>query len=152
VAVLQQLATGRRDCEFYFLDSTNSGSKPYRGLGGFIGGANVRRHQFSSPESDLEFLASLDLLVSSRLHTPLVALQFGVPVLSLLAEGKTTLLFENLGLGHLCFGRRGILELYRLLKSRKSLDGFLRDFRFPDIQRLRAEAAGHMRFLCERMG
>ncbi|WP_394766447.1 polysaccharide pyruvyl transferase family protein [uncultured Paludibaculum sp.] len=151
VPVIQQLVNERRDCQFYFLDSTNAGCKPYRGLGRFIRGANVVSHQFSDPESDFQFLASLDLLVSSRLHTPVIALQFGVPVVSLLPEGKTSLLLANLGLDSLTFGHHRILDLYRLLSGKKSLDAFLRDFRFPDILSLRAEAAGHLRFLREHL-
>jgi hypothetical protein len=149
--VLQSLLHGRQDCQFFFLDSTNAGCKPYRGLGRFIHGANASPYQFSSPESDLQFLASLDLLISSRLHTPVVAFQYGVPAISLLAEKKTTLLFSNLGLDNLSYGHRRILDLYRLLSCKQSLDAFLRNFRFPDIQALRCGAAGHLRFLFEHL-
>ena len=152
LAALEEVTNRRPDCQFFFIDSTNAGRKPYRGLGRLIRGSNARSYQFSDPESDLRFLASLDLLVSSRLHAPMVALQFGVPVISFLAEKKTSLLFSNLGLDCLSFGRDRIPELSRLLSSQPSLDRFLRDFRFPDIASLRAAAGGHLRFLREQLG
>jgi polysaccharide pyruvyl transferase WcaK-like protein len=151
LAVLKEIADRRPDCQFFFIDSTNAGSKPYRGLGRWIRGSNVRPYQFSDPESDLRFLASLDLLVSSRLHAPMVALQFGVPVVSVLAEKKTSLLFSNLCLDRLSFGRDRVSELGRLLSSKVSLDSFLRDFRHPDIASLRAAAGGHLQFLSEQL-
>jgi hypothetical protein len=114
---LKEVANRRPDCRFFFIDSTNAGSRPYRGLGRFIRGSNVASYQFSDLENDLRFLASLDLLVSSRLHTPMLALQFGVPVISLLAERKTSLLFSNLGLHCLSFGRDRVSELRCLLSS-----------------------------------
>jgi len=149
--VLAQLTRARRDCQFFFLDSTNQCRKPYRGLGMLIRGPNVRSHQFSAPDDDLRFLASLDLLVSSRLHTPVAALQCGVPAISLLAEKKTTLLYHNLGLQRFCFGHRGIGELYRLVSRKPALEELLRGFPFPDIQALRAGAAGHLRVLHEQL-
>lgn len=149
VPLLRQLVNRRKDCQFYFLDSTTKGVRPYAGLARLIGGSNVRRHQFSGFEDSLEFLGSLDLLVSSRLHVPMAALQFGVPVLSVLAEKKTLIALANSGLSHLSFGHRRMPELYRLLSCRKSLDVFLRDYRFPDLPSLRAGASGHIRRLNE---
>lgn len=151
IAILQALVWERRDCQFHFLDSANRSCRPYRGLGGLIRGANAAPHQFSDLESDLRFLASLDLLVSSRLHAPMLALQYGVPVISLLAERKTSLLFANLGLSQFALGRGRIREFHDLLRSRQRLDALLRDFPFPAIQRLRAQAAGHLRYLDERL-
>jgi hypothetical protein len=151
LTALKEVINRRPDCQFFFIDSTNAGCKPYRGLGRLIRGSNVRSYQFSDPDSDLRFLASLDLLVSSRLHAPMVALQFGVPVVSLLAEKKTSLLFSNLGLDCLSFGRDRIPELGGLLSSQPLLDRFFRDFRFPDIASLRAGAGGHLRFLSEHL-
>jgi hypothetical protein len=120
--LLFALTRERRDCEFVFLDTTNRSKKTYRGLGVLMSGPNVRSFQFSEPERDLEFLVSPALLASTRLHTPVVCLQHAVPAISLCGEKKTGLLFENLGLGRLCYGNRRVHEFLGLMRSRPALD------------------------------
>lgn len=145
--LLYALTRERRDCEFIFLDTTNRHKKGYRGLGALISGPNIRSYKFSELEPDLEFLASLDLLVSTRLHAPIVCLQHAVPVISLCGEGKTTLMFENLGLQRFSYGNGQIHEFMKLMESRPGLDRFLRDFQFPDVAALRTDSGGHLQKL-----
>ncbi len=149
--MLFALTRERRDCEFVFLDTTNRSRKAYRGLGALISGPNIRSYQFSEPERDLELLASLDLLVSTRLHTPVVCMQHAVPVISLCGEKKTVLLFENLGLQHLCYENRRLHEFLGLMRNRPALDRFVRDFRFPDVAALESNSGAHLQLLSDRL-
>ncbi len=144
VPLLYALTRKRPDCDFVFMDTTNRTKKPYRGLGRIIKGSRVYSHQFSSPAADMEMLASLDLLVSTRLHTLVVCLQYGVPVLSLFGEKKTTLLMRNLGLARLCYSHRRMRDFFSLMRSKEKLARFIEEFSFPDISTLRRGSYGHL--------
>jgi polysaccharide pyruvyl transferase WcaK-like protein len=148
---LQAAVRRRQDCDFVFIDTTNASRKPYRGLGGIIRGANVSRYQFRDLDADLDFVASLDAVFSSRLHVPVVAMQCGVPAVSVFAERKTRLLYANLGLEGLSFHQGRIGELLSLIGSRDGLDRLTREFPFPDTARLGRESLGHVDVLREAL-
>jgi polysaccharide pyruvyl transferase WcaK-like protein len=149
IPLLYFITRSRRDCEFVFMDTTNRSVRPYRGLGGFITGANVSSYQFHDPFADLEFLASLDLLVSSRLHTVVLCLGYGVPAVSLFGEKKTRLLLENLGRPNLYYGHRRIRQFLSLMLERPAMAQFIREFEFPDVARLSDDSSGHLRRLLQ---
>ena len=134
----------RSDCEFIFTDTTNRSIKPYRGLGKWFKGGNVRCFQFSEPATDIELLASLDLLVTTRLHTALVCMQYRVPVISLCGAKKTALAYASLNLLDACYGHGRIGEFESLMLNRAKLDKFRNEFRFPDIARLIEGSAKHL--------
>lgn len=140
---LQAAVSRRTDCEFYFLDTTNATRKGYRGLAGIVRGAHVHRYQFRDLDEDLAFIASLDVLLSSRFHAPIVALQYGVPAISILPERKTRIAYANLGLERYCYERERMGELLGTLSDPAAFDGLLRGFGFPDVARLGRESVGH---------
>ena len=148
---LQAAVRRRQDCDFVFIDTTNASRKHYRGLGGIIRGANVSRYQFRDLDADLAFVASLDAVFSSRLHVAIVAMQYGVPAVSVFAERKTRLLYANLGLEGLSFHHGRIGELLSLIGSRDGLDRLTREFPFPDAARLGTESLGHVDVLREAL-
>ena len=119
--LLQAAVLARHDVTFVCLNSTHRVMGQSAGIGRLIRGFNVELYQFHDFESDSDILASLDLLISNRLHVPLVALQYGVPVVSLLGEGRTRLFFENLGLGSQSYDRGRILELAGIVSSRQKI-------------------------------
>lgn len=133
----------RPDCEFTFLDTTNRNVRPHRGAGRLFRGGNIRTRQFSDLAADLEFLASLDLLISTRLHTPMICLGYGVPAVSLFGEKKTSLLMRNLDLSCLNVGHRELRAFTSLLARKDRLSRFLEQFRLPDVAGLRAASYGH---------
>ncbi|MBP1596266.1 MAG: polysaccharide pyruvyl transferase [Acidobacteria bacterium] len=133
----------RPDCEFTFLDSTNRNVRSSRSPGRFIRGGNIRNYQFSDLAADIEFLSSLDLLISSRLHAPMICMGYGVPVLSIFGEKKTALMMENLGMSCYSFGHGQMKALASLLAQKDRLARFLEQFRFPEVDRLRRESYGH---------
>jgi polysaccharide pyruvyl transferase WcaK-like protein len=147
IPLLYAITRKRRDCEFILIDTTNRARKPYRGLGLVLRGPNIVPYQFEELEQDLEFLASLDLLVSTRLHTPPVCMQYGVPAVSLFGEGKTQLLFQNLGLARQQYSHRRIGGFLSMMLLRDGLDPSKSSFSFPDVPTLRRESAGHLRAL-----
>jgi hypothetical protein len=141
---LQSAVRERPDCDFVCIDTTNASRKPYRGLGGFIRGANVSRYQFRHLDEDLALVASLDAVFSSRFHMPIVAMQYGVPSVSAFAERKTRLLYANLGLDLHAYHVDRSAALFSLLSSRADLDRLIRDFAFPDTAKLGADSLGHI--------
>ena len=144
---LQAAVSRRPDCEFFFLDTTNATRKGYRGLAGIIRGAHVRKYQFRDLDEDLAFIASLDVVLSSRFHTPIVALQYGVPAVSMLPERKTQIAYANLGLDRYCFRQERAHALLETMSDREAFDGLVRGFGFPDVARLGRESAGHFEVL-----
>jgi hypothetical protein len=144
IPLLNLISRSRRDCEFVFIDTTNRSVKPYRGLGRFMTGANVSSYQFCDPFADLEFLASLDLLVSSRLHTLLLCLGYGVPAVSLFAERKTRLFLQNLERPDLYYGHRRIRQFLSLMLEGPAMARFVQKYEFPDAATLSGESYGHL--------
>jgi len=140
---LQAAVNARRDCDFVCVDTTNASCRPYRGIGGVIRGANVLRYQFRDLDEDLAFVGSLDAVFSSRFHLPIVAMQCGVPAVSVIAERKTRLLYDNLGLERFCVGPDRLGGLLSQICGGAGLEGLIRDFEFPDVVRLGAASCGH---------
>ncbi len=125
------------------VDTTNASRRPYRGVGGVIRGANVSRYQFRDLDDDLAFVGSLDAVFSSRFHLPVVAMQCGVPAVSIIAERKTRLLYGNLGLERFCVGRDRLGDLLARISGGAGLEELIRVFEFPDVARLGAASLGH---------
>jgi polysaccharide pyruvyl transferase WcaK-like protein len=143
LTTIRTVVRQRRDCEFVCLDSTNTCYRPYRGIGRWLQGPNVTRWQFDRLEDSLGLLASLDLVVSSRFHVPVVAMQYGVPAISACPEPKTRLLYENLGLIDASFGGKRVSELARVLMEPTVTRAWMEAFRFPDTAQLARDAEGH---------
>lgn len=149
--LLQAAVSARPECDFVFIDTTNASCRKYRGLAGIIRGPNVSRYQFRDLDEDLAFIASLDAVFSSRLHVPVVAMQYGVPALSVFAEPKTRMLFANLGLERYSFHRERASDLGSLMASRTAFDRLVAEFAFPDAHRLGTESQGHVARLEEAL-
>ena len=152
VPLLQAAVLRRRDVDFVFMDSANRTRSPYRGIGLAVWGSNVTRYQFEYLEQDLEMLAGLDALVSTRLHVPIVCLQYGVPVASLLGEGKTRLLFGSLGLHGHSYSHGRMIELAKVMLGRQGWEGWIGGYVFPPVRQLREGCLGHLRVLREELG
>ena len=120
---------------------------PVRKLDRLLRGPHVESYQFRHLEEDLSTLASLDLLLSMRLHAAVVALAYGVPVIPLFVEDKTSVFFRELGLGRLLCRHAHVPWLSRLLASRTRLDAFLAGYPHPDTATLARESRGHLELL-----
>lgn len=151
VALLQLAVIRRPDVEFVLIDSANRTRSPYRGLGVVVRGRNVTRYQFEHLEPDLEMLAGLDALVSTRLHVPMVCLAYGVPVASVFGEGKTRLLFESLGLSEHFHHHGRMAEWSKVMLARNGWERWIEGYRFPPVDELREESRGHLSVLAEEV-
>jgi polysaccharide pyruvyl transferase WcaK-like protein len=149
LALIQSLIWLRRDCTFILINTQNASMPGQRKLERCLHGRALQRYRFRHLHEDLQLLASLDLLLSTRLHAALVALAYGVPAISLFAEGKTRLLFSELGLSHLCCGHAQVPWLCRLLASPRRLDDFLAEYPHPHVAALARDSRGHLDRLTE---
>jgi|GEM_PF-2086452 len=148
-AVLQALVWRCPHHTFVCLDSAHRNARPSNALDRWmrIRGVNVEHYQFHDFADDASMLASLDLLVSSRLHVPVVCLGHHVPVAWTFCEKKTRLFLHTLGLGAMDFGHGRILEFARMLGSRDGLDAYLAGYPFPDTAALFRASGGHLQQL-----
>ena len=144
LAMLQGVVLARGDVTFVCLNSTHRVMGTSAGIGKLIRGFNVESYQFHDFETDATQLASLDLLVSTRLHVPLIALQAGVPVAFLLGAGKTRLFLESLGMSSCFYGRERVAELMRTLGSRKKLVAMIEKSPKPDVRTQQRSSMGHL--------
>ncbi len=139
----------RKDAEFILIDNTSSRRRSYRGLGRALQGVNCQPYQFCDIFKDLRMIASLDMLISSRLHTLMVALGYGVPAVSFAAEGKTRLMLEEIGRPELYYGRDRFQEMVSMLRHKERLEKFVREFSFDGVEQLRRLSYGHQQRLIE---
>ncbi len=139
----------RKDAEFILIDNTNSRRRSYRGLGRVLRGGNCQPYQFCDMREDLRMIASLDVLISSRLHTMMVALGYGVPAISFAAEGKTRLMLQEIGRPELYYGSDRLKEMVSMLRHKERLERFVREFSFDGVEQLRRLSYGHQQRLTE---
>jgi polysaccharide pyruvyl transferase WcaK-like protein len=145
--LLAVLIRARRDIEFVLMDSTNRAMRPPHRLVGVMKGPNVQVKQFCDLASDLTLLRSLDVLMTSRLHTMVAAMSFGVPSVSLCGEKKTKLMLDTLDRRDLYFGRRRAALFLTSMSRQGALHRFVEGYDPPDVERLARESDGHVRAL-----
>ena len=152
VPLLRRIMRARDDCDFILTDSTNRSVRGYRALGRILRGRNVHRYQFHDLAEDLGLLASLDLLVSNRLHTGVVAMAHGVPFFSLAPEGKTRTLMGNLGLAHLCIGPGNLGLLEERMLGGGGLESLEPALTTSEVEALSRGSRGHLEALDRLLG
>lgn len=105
----------------------------------------IQHHVYTDPKETLEFLSTLDLLVSHKLHLGLTALALNVPFLSLGGKGKTKSFLKELGADFaIVSSRKKNTNLVALLASRKRLESFRNQFNWPLINQLKGISFGHI--------
>lgn len=146
------LARARRDCDFVFIESTSAeeGPKAYLALRprNTLRLPNCTFHKFDSPEEGIEFLQSLDLVVTNRLHVGVTAMSYARPYVALLPRPKTVTYLRELGLGDFCWTRRW--KLAHLLVPRLSRQ-LIRSFESFDRATVQRDAALHLRDLEQKL-
>lgn len=148
-AILQALVWRCPHHTFVCLDSTHRLSRRSKVLGRWnrLQGRNVEHYQFEDIADDASKLAFLDLLVSSRLHVPIVCLGHRIPVVWTFCEKKTQLFLRTMGLEAMDFGHGRIVEFTRTLSRPDRLGPFLAGYPFPDSAALFHASGGHLRRL-----
>lgn len=134
----------RRDMDFVFIDTTNLSAEKFRAVQPPFKLRNISRYQFQTPNKDLLLAASLDLVLSSRIHLGIACMSYGVPFLSLFGEPKTRLFLQNIGLSDCVIRHRKLIGFLRLLLKPRRLRQFLREFRIPGRDDLVAQSRGHL--------
>ena len=149
-AVLQTLVWRCPQYTFVCLNSNNRAtrpSSPNRWLR--LRGRNVEHYHFHDFEHAAALLGSLNLLVSSRLHVPVVCLAHRVPVVWTFCERKTQVFLGALGLEAMDFGHGRVLKFVDLLTHGEKLEAFLTNYPFPDVTGLFHSSGGHLHRLID---
>jgi len=142
------IASTRRDIIFHFIktylpsSSINSELRPKQLS------SNIKYHVYSDPQSTLEFLASLDLVVSYKLHLGLTALALGVPFYSLGGSGKAKAFLDSIGADFAVW--TPVDKRFRVAAFLSNPQNILQaknKFNFTIIDKLTVNSRGHLEFL-----
>jgi polysaccharide pyruvyl transferase WcaK-like protein len=150
-AVLQRLVRRRPDVTFVYLDTTHVDQAPFRAVGPPSGAANAERYQFHDLRQDLDRLATLDLILSTRLHAGAAALSYGVPFVSLFGERKTHFFLRGAGLAPMAIGHAGALRLSGPATASGMLDRWLDPMGPKAAHDAIERSAGHLAALDEML-
>ncbi|MCB2183195.1 MAG: polysaccharide pyruvyl transferase family protein [Desulfobulbaceae bacterium] len=118
------ISTCQGICEYQHDDSILA-EKIYANLSKKIKSHVVVDKNFHSPEQLCQFLISVDLVISTRMHMAILSLLTGVPVLSISYEFKTKELFKQLGQDTYCHDIETMTEQH----FQKSLDHLIENRR-----------------------
>lgn len=149
VSFLYSLAWFRSHVELVVFNSKHVSCGRLDAMRTVLGGAATEHYRFQKFDLDFAKIASLDLLLSSRLHVPIVALQLGIPVISVFSESKTKMFFDAVGLSDSFYAVERMSELRSLLSSQSALYSWIESYSFPDIATLCSGAFGHFQALEE---
>jgi polysaccharide pyruvyl transferase WcaK-like protein len=142
--LLRQLVRQRSDVSFIYIDSTDRAHAPFHAVEPPRGVPNAGRYQFHDVRQDIDRLASLDLVLSSRLHVGAAAMSYGVPFVSLFGEPKTALFLRDVGLARRAVGHATALTLWRPERLQAVLDEWLGEGLPPSVCQAVDESAGHL--------
>ncbi len=142
------IASIRRDIVFHFIktylpsSSINSELRPKQLS------SNIKYHVYTDPQSTLEFLANLDLVVSYKLHLGLTALALGVPFYSLGGSGKAKAFLNSIGADFAVWNpgdKR--FKIAAFLSNPQNILQAKNKFNFTIIDKLSLNSKGHLDFL-----
>ncbi|HOX07249.1 MAG TPA: polysaccharide pyruvyl transferase family protein [Planctomycetota bacterium] len=122
---LADYAAARRDVELHVISShleTQWRTNEVSVVPGCAGGT-VRSYQHHDPVETAQFLGSLDVVISTKLHVGITALSYGAMFLSYAGEPKTRAALRELGLERLCWSYGAGGALLRCLDGLLSPDG-----------------------------
>ena len=106
---------------------------------------NIKIHNYTDPQSTLNFLASLDLVISYKLHLGLTALAVGTPFYSVGGPNKAKAFLEEIGAN---FAVRPSTDkwfnLAWLLSNPQKIHSLTQRYNFSKLESLKADSWGHM--------
>ncbi|MGF1673133.1 MAG: polysaccharide pyruvyl transferase family protein [Rivularia sp. (in: cyanobacteria)] len=147
---LKIIASIRRDIVFHFIKTYLPSSPINSELLPKQQSNNIRYHMYTDPQSTLEFLASLDLVVSYKLHLGLTALALGTPFYSLGGSGKAKAFLNSIGADFAAWSpvdKR--FKIAAFLSNPQNILQAKNKFNFTIIDKLRKNSRGHLDFLSE---
>ena len=145
---LSIIASIRKDIIFHFIktylpsSSINSELRPKQLS------SNIKYHVYSDPQSTLEFLATLDLVVSYKLHLGLTAIALGVPFYSLGGSGKAKAFLSSIGADFAVWNpvdKR--FKVAAFLSKPENILQAKKKFDFTTINKLITNSRGHLELL-----
>jgi hypothetical protein len=145
---LNAIALVRRDIVFHFIRTYLPTSLVNLELMPKLDSPFIKHHVYTDPKSTLEFLSTLDLVISHKLHLGLTALALDVPFLSLGGKGKTRSFLKEIGADFaIMSSRKKNTQLVFLLSNRQHLQQFSSQFNWPLIQKLKQISFGHIDYI-----
>lgn len=93
---LNAIAQIRKDIVFHFIRTYLPNSSINHELLPKINSPYIQHHVYTDPTTTLKFIASLDLIISYKLHVGLTALALNVPFYSVGGQGKTRALLKSI--------------------------------------------------------
>ncbi|MEM6754957.1 MAG: polysaccharide pyruvyl transferase family protein, partial [Cyanobacteria bacterium P01_C01_bin.38] len=142
------IASIRRDIVFHFIKTYLPSSSINNELRPKQLSSNIKYHVYTDPQSTLEFLATLDLVVSYKLHLGLTALALGVPFYSLGGSGKTKAFLNSIGADFAVWNpgdKR--FKIAAFLSNPRNILQAKNKFNFTIIDKLSLNSRGHLDFL-----
>ncbi|MBV6623428.1 MAG: polysaccharide pyruvyl transferase family protein [Rivularia sp. (in: Bacteria)] len=142
------IASIRRDIVFHFIKTYLPSSPINTELRPKQVSNNIKYHVYTDPLLTLQFLASLDLVVSYKLHLGLTALALGVPFYSLGGSGKAKAFLNSIGADFAVWNpgdKR--FKLAAFLSNPQNILQAKNKFNFTIIDKLTVESRGHLELL-----
>ncbi|AFY53052.1 hypothetical protein Riv7116_0450 [Rivularia sp. PCC 7116] len=145
---LSVIASIRRDIVFHFIKTYLPSSPINTELRPKQLSSNIKYHVYTDPKLTLEFLASLDLVVSYKLHLGLTALALGVPFYSLGGSGKAKAFLNSIGADFAVWNpgdKR--FKVAAFLSNPQNIIQAKNRFNFTIIDKFAVESRGHLELL-----
>ena len=137
----------RKDIVFHFVRTMLPNSSRDYELLPNIDSPYIKHHIYNDPQSTLEFLKSLDLLVSSKLHLGLTSLSLGIPFISFNGKGKTKSFLKSINADFAIYSSQERLKLLRLISNPENIIQAKTKFDFAAMEELKNSSVGHINFL-----
>jgi polysaccharide pyruvyl transferase WcaK-like protein len=147
--LLKAIVRYRSDLDFLFISVSSDFNLNNGTLGSADWGRNCRTVALHEIEAAVDCLASLDCLITSKLHIGMTAMSLGVPVVSYAGEPKTKLVFKRIGLGGMAWTSRELHKIAWLFLSRNGLRALRDSFAKIDRESLINAAMNHYAKLTE---
>lgn len=147
-AAIYLLVFFRKDCDFIFIDLTADKSR-FRGIDLADKFPNCKRFWCNNIHSDLEFINTLDLVISSTLHLGMVATAFGIPNIGLFSDKKARLGFKMVNLLGLHYNLSNLIFFFWNMLSKKRTEKLLELPVTFDLNKTQANANKHFSTITE---
>jgi hypothetical protein len=142
---LNSIALVRRDIIFHFIRTYLPTSPINLELMPEINSPFIQHHVYKDPKETLEFLSTLNLVISHKLHLGLTALALNVPFLSLGGKCKTKSFLKEIGADFaILSSRKKNTDLVTLLASHRKIEKFKSQFNWLLIKQLQDISFGHI--------
>ncbi|WP_019503773.1 polysaccharide pyruvyl transferase family protein [Pleurocapsa sp. PCC 7319] len=146
---LSLIATMQKNIVFHFIRTHLPNSSQDYELLPKIRSPYIRHHTYTDPDLTLKFLASLDLLISSKLHLGLTALALKVPFYSFEGQAKTISFLKSINADFAFFSHNELFKLAKLITNVEQINKAKSKFNFVALEHLKVESKSHLDFLQE---